>query len=94
MTIAPEVFNPDQMDADEDGIGDLCESPMGGNPGSGGNGGMGGLPADSDRDEDGATDDVDNCPDEYNPVDPELGTQPPCTNGMGGQSGSREPRYR
>jgi hypothetical protein len=42
------VFNPDQNDSDDDGLGDLCDpdrgtSDEGGNGGSGNNGGSGGL---------------------------------------------------
>ena len=37
-----------------------------------------------DRDEDGVIDNLDNCPDEFNPVDPSTGEQPMCASGIGG----------
>ncbi len=50
----PDDSNPDQMDADDDGIGDVCEDPcqdFGGDP-----------------DQDGVCQDTDNCPATPNPV--------------------------
>lgn len=48
----PDIFNPNQEDADMNGIGDICEPPP--------------MPSD-DRDGDGIKNGMDNCPDVSNP---------------------------
>src|SRR3989344_4865546 len=47
----PLVSNTNQLDSDHDGIGDVCDSDVGG---------------DEDNDDDGVNDDVDNCPTTHN----------------------------
>ena len=46
----PALFNPEQADADMDGVGDRCDDDTGG------------MPTDMDSDEDGVLDAQDNCP--------------------------------
>ena len=49
----PDIYNPDQQDSDNDGVGDLCDACP--------------HDADDDADGDGYCADVDNCPGLYNP---------------------------
>jgi predicted outer membrane repeat protein len=77
----PYHYNPDQVDSDEDGTGDVCEDddgdglvnaddncPLESNSEQSDmdNDGLGDV-CDSDRDGDGWENDADNCPDHYNP---------------------------
>ncbi|MBM4386507.1 MAG: lamin tail domain-containing protein, partial [Deltaproteobacteria bacterium] len=76
----PDVYNPDQTDSDDDGVGDECDSPDCGNmvPEGGeecddgndviGDGCEPGCKLSADGDDDGIFNSIDNCPDVYNPA--------------------------